>query len=77
MANIAQMREYISKHPRYKNSMAWRDRCQRMPSNQVVAIYNKFLQQNYTKIERDMQAEKSKPETYHQMDMFEYMEGKR
>lgn len=72
---MQQMRDYISKHPYYKNSPAWRDRCQRMPERQVVAIYNKFRQQDYRKLERQLKKTEKSNEQFHQINMFEYMEG--
>lgn len=71
---INQMRVYISQHPLYKHSPAWVDRCQRMPSNQVVAIYNNFKKLDYKKIEREMKKREKTNAQYHQIDMFEYME---
>ena len=76
MSDIRQMRDYISRHPRYKNSNTWRDRVQRMPENQVIAIFYKFQKQDYKKIEREMKVEKEPvKEQFHQVTMFEYMEG--
>lgn len=71
-----EMRNYISQHPLYKNSPAWRDRCQRMKESQVVAIYNKFKLQDWKKLEKVIKKNEKSNEQYHQMDMFEYMEGK-
>lgn len=72
---MQQMRNYISNNPLYKNSPAWRDRCQRMPERQVVAIYNKFKNIDYKKIEREIKKTNKNNEQYHQISMFEYMEG--
>ena len=72
--SIEQMRVYISEHPKYK-SPGWRDRCNRMPDAQVIAIYNNFRKLDYRKIERDMKRTQKNNEKFHQMDIFEYMEG--
>lgn len=71
---IMQMRNYISQHPKYRNSPKWKARVSRMPENQVVALYNKFRQLDYKKIEREMKTQEKDNAQYHQMDMFEYME---
>lgn len=70
-----QMRTYISQHPKYKNSPKWKARVMRMPENQVVALYNKFRELDYKKIERQMKQQEKENQNYHQVDMFEYMEG--
>ena len=74
---IERMRDYISKHPAYKNSPRWKARVMRMPEPQVFAIYKKFKDADYKKIERDIKARDKENAQYHQMDMFEYMEGLR
>lgn len=61
MATMNEMRNYISK--RY-DSMKWKHKVSKMPTNQVFAIYKSFK-------ERDVV--KPKKEEYHQMDMFEYL----
>lgn len=73
--NIDQMRIYISQHPKYRNSPFWRSRCQRMPANQVVAIYNNFKKMDYKKIEKELKERDKNNKNYHQINMFEYMEG--
>lgn len=70
-----QMRTYISQHPKYRNSPKWKARVMRMPENQVVALYNKFRELDYKKIERQMKQQEKENQNYHQVDMFEYMEG--
>jgi len=72
--NMMQMRNYISEHPRYRKSPAWKDRCMRMPESQVVAIYNKFRKEDYRKIEREMKRTEKTNQKFHQIDIFEYLE---
>lgn len=69
-----QMRTYISQHPKYRNSPKWKARVMRMPENQVVALYNKFRELDYKKIEKQMRQQEKENQNYHQVDMFEYME---
>ena len=73
--SIEQMRVYIADHPKYKNSPNWRYRCQTMPSSQVVAIYNNFRKMDYKKIEKELKAQDKDNQSYHQINIFEYMEG--
>lgn len=71
------MRNYIATHPRYKNSMRWKVKCQTMPERQVVAIYEKFKTLDYAQIARDMLlAENVTDKQYHQIDIFEYLNRK-
>lgn len=72
-----QMRTYISQHPKYRNSPKWKARVMRMPENQVVALYNKFRELDYKKIEKQMKQQEKENQNYHQVDMFEYMEGQK
>lgn len=72
---LEQMRSYISHHPKYKDSPRWRDRCMRMPAPQVCAIYMQFKKADYNKIEREMKKQNKENAKYHQINMFEYMEG--
>lgn len=72
--DMNQMRDYISKHPKYRNSPKWKARVMRMPENQVVALYSKFRQLDYNKIEKEMKELEANNSKYHQMDMFEYEE---
>lgn len=72
-----QMRTYISQHPKYRNSPKWKARVMRMPENQVVALYNKFRELDYKKIERQMKQQEKENQNYHQVDIFEYMEGQK
>ena len=73
--DINQMRIYISQHPKYRNSPKWKARVMRMPENQVVALYNKFRLLDYKKIEKEMKQQDKENSKYHQIDIFEYMEG--
>lgn len=70
-----EMRMYIANHPRYKNSFSWRAKCQTMSERQVAAIYERFKNLDYKKIEREMKQTNKSNEQYHQINMFEYMEG--
>lgn len=72
--SIEQMRVYISQHPKY-NSPAWRDKCNRMPDGQVIAIYHNFKKQDYSKVRKEMKQTEKENQKYHQINMFEYMEG--
>lgn len=72
---IEQERNYISKHPKYKNSPKWIDRVMRMPDPQVHAIYKQFQKVDYKKLERELKAQEKENANYHQINMFEYMEG--
>ena len=73
--SIEQMRVYIAEHPKYKNSPNWRYRCQTMSSRQVVAIYNNFKKMDYKKIEKELKEQNKDNKNYHQINIFEYMEG--
>ena len=75
--DMNQMRTYISQHPKYRNSPKWKARVMRMPENQVVALYNKFRELDYKKIERQMKQQEKENQNYHQVDIFEYMEGQK
>lgn len=74
---VEQMRDYISKHPAYKGSMTWKMRCMRMPEPQVFAIYKKFKDVDYKKLEMEIKQQDKTNEEYHQINMFEYLEGLR
>ena len=73
---VDQMRNYICQHPKYKNSMYWKQKVMTMPENQVVAIYHKFKQINYGEEQKKVDARKEGSE-YHQIDMFEYLSERR
>lgn len=73
---IDQEKTYILQHPKYKNSMTWRDRVMRMPDPQVHAIFKQFQKVDYKKIERELKAQEKENKKYHQINMFEYMEAK-
>ena len=72
---IEQERNYIAKHPKYKNSPKWIARVMHMPEPQVHAIYKQFQKADYHQIEKDLRAQEKDNRKYHQMNMFEYMEG--
>lgn len=72
---IDQERTYIMQHPKYKNSVKWKDRVMRMPEPQVHAIYKQFQKADYNKIARELKAQNKENVKYHQIDMFEYMEN--
>ena len=72
---IDQERNYICQHPYYKNSPRWKDRVMRMPEPQVHAIFKKFEKADYKKLEKELKAQEKDNQNYHQIDMFEYMEG--
>lgn len=71
---IDQERTYIKQHPKYRGSVKWIDRVNRMPDPQVHAIYKKFREADYKKIERELKAQRKENEQYHQINMFEYKE---
>ena len=60
--SIEQMRVYIAEHPKYKNSPNWRYRCQ-------------TRKMDYKKIEKELKAQDKDNQNYHQINIFEYMEG--
>ena len=72
--NLDQMRTYIAQHPYYKNSPRWIARVMRMPPPQVCAVYKKFKQADYKKLERELKERDKANQNYHQINMFEYME---
>lgn len=72
---IDQERSYILQHPLYKNSMTWHAKVMRMPDSQVHAIYKKFQKVGYKELEREIKKQNKENEKYHQINMFEYMEG--
>lgn len=72
---IDQERNYISQHPKYRNSPKWKARVMRMPDPQVHAIYKQFQKVDYKKLEKQLKQQEKDNQNYHQMDMFEYMEG--
>ena len=71
---IDQERLYIMQHPKYKNSVRWKDRVMRMPDPQVHAIYCQFKKADYNQIARELRAQEKENANYHQIDMFEYMD---
>ncbi len=72
---IEQMRNYICQHPKYKESPKWKARVMRMPEPQVYAIYRQFKKADYKQIARELKEQEKENQNYHQIDMFEYMEG--
>ncbi len=72
---IEQMRNYICNHPKYKESPKWKARVMRMPNPQVYAIYKQFQKADYKQISRQLKEQEKENQKYHQIDMFEYMEG--
>lgn len=72
---IDQERNYISQHPKYRNSPKWKARVMRMPDPQVHAIYKQFQKVDYKKLEKQLKQQEKDSQNYHQIDMFEYMEG--
>ena len=46
-----------------------------MPDPQVHAIYKQFQKVDYKKLERELKAQEKENANYHQINMFEYMEG--
>lgn len=72
---INQERNYILQHPKYKHSVNWRWKVMHMPDYQVHAIYKQFQKVDYKKLEREIKKQSKENEKYHQMNMFEYMEG--
>ena len=72
---IDQERNYIAKHPYYKNSPKWLARVMRMPEPQVHAIFKRFQKADYEKLERELKAQEKENAKYHQINMFEYMEA--
>lgn len=71
--SIDQMRDYISKHPKYKNSPRWIDRVRRMPDAQVFAIYKQFQKVDYRKMEKELKEREKDKYEYHQMTIFDLM----
>lgn len=61
---ISEMRLYLMS--KYPNKMHWHERVQKMPTRQVIAIYN-----NMTR--RSKKADDNTNYHYHQIDMFEYI----
>lgn len=59
---ISDMRQYIMS--RYPDKMYWHEKVQKMPTRQVIAIYNSMTRRP-KKVVYDP--------NYHQIDMFEYM----
>lgn len=72
---IEQERSYILQHPKYKNSIAWWSKVMRMPDPQVHAIYKQFQKVDYKKIEHELKNQEKDNANYHQINIFEYMEG--
>lgn len=72
---IDQERNYIAKHPYYKNSPKWLARVMRMPEPQVHAIFKRFQKADYEKLERELKQREKENSKYHQINMFEYMEA--
>lgn len=40
---IEQMRDYIAKYPKYKQSPKWISKVSKMPDAQIIAVYNRLL----------------------------------
>lgn len=72
---IDQERNYIAKHPYYKNSPKWLARVMHMPEPQVHAIFKRFQKVDYKKLERELKQQEKENAKYHQINMFEYMEA--
>lgn len=72
---IDQERNYIAKHPYYKNSPKWLARVMCMPEPQVHAIFKRFQKVDYEKLERELKQREKDNAKYHQINMFEYMEA--
>ena len=72
---IDQERDYILKHPYYKNSVTWKARVMNMPDAQVHAIYKNFQKVDYAKLERNLRKRES-DNKFHQIDIFEYLKEK-
>jgi hypothetical protein len=45
MANIEQMRDYLINHTKYAHSLNWKAKVERMPFNQVLAVYIRLINQ--------------------------------
>lgn len=71
---IDQERTYIMQHPKYKDYDGWKNKVMSMSDRQVHAIYKKFQNVDYKKVEKEIKAQKKDNANYHQVDMFEYME---
>lgn len=63
---INEMRNYISDE--YPESVGWHRKVSKMPTNQVIAIYHKFVKHHANE-----ERKKRQEQQFHQMDMFEYM----
>jgi hypothetical protein len=72
-----EMRDYIINHPKYKDKPRWTARVLAMPVPQVAAIYKKFKQEDYKKIQRDLEEQEKDNANYHQINIWEYMWEKR
>ena len=68
---INQERTYIMNHPYYKGSVKWTDRVLRMPDPQVHAIFMKFQQVDYKKLEKELKDRDKENRNYHQINIFE------
>ena len=64
-------RYMISEKSRYKDSTSWRDRCKRMPANQVLAVYNTMLHKGEFNKKVETKEETSEEE-YIQMSLFDF-----
>lgn len=63
MPKMSEMRQYIM--DLYPEKIWWHEKVQKMPTKQVVAIYNSYKNKRPRK--------SSESNSYHQIDMFEYM----
>ena len=63
-------RYMISEKSRYKDSVSWRDRCKRMPPNQVLAVYQTML--NKGEFNKKVEKQETSEEQYVQMSLFDF-----
>lgn len=67
---INNMRQFIL--DQYPNSMKFREKVLKMPTNQVIAIYHSLMNRK-NRIESTEKHENSQKEEFHQIDIFEWL----
>lgn len=66
--DISWFRERVKDVPKYRNSDRWRIKVDQMPSNQVIAIYHKFLESGMYRTEKKAKEPKV---VYTQLSLFD------
>ena len=70
--SIAYARDMVAKHSRYSESPGWVDKVMHMPQNQILAIYNRMLNNGEFNKKVKPVEELTEKLTYTQPTLFDY-----